>query len=354
MRTRNPSYNRAASVTQGHVGRRAGTPGPTVYDTSGNDVTSSDITFVGGTVSGDGEMAYVTVNGTGQEATNDTGADLAYGDVVVLQSDGSVTTTTTAQDTRPVGVVQVGGRDGIPVNVLFAGYVAQVNTTGTVNAGEYLETSTTAGDAQASSVRRIGSFALALAAGPNPPALMFSVPDSAGTGTGGAETPVDHGSMGATETIDAVVGTWHQGTLNANCAITVTGFTVDEAVVMIVRISQNGVGGFAITWDADVLFSGEDQPAQAATSVSWYVLWTDEGDTNIYGARVGAGATVEDLITTETDTELVLVPDGAGGVEWVAGAGGAHILLADGHATPFAFSDLLQMDDGTDFMWSDA
>jgi hypothetical protein len=32
---------------------------------------------------------------------------------------------------------------------------------------------------------------------------------------------------------------------------------------------------------------------------------------------------------------------------------GQHILLADGHATPFAFTDLLQMDDGSDFMWSD-
>jgi hypothetical protein len=30
-----------------------------------------------------------------------------------------------------------------------------------------------------------------------------------------------------------------------------------------------------------------------------------------------------------------------------------HILLADGRATPFAFTDLLQMDDGSDFMWSD-
>ncbi len=32
---------------------------------------------------------------------------------------------------------------------------------------------------------------------------------------------------------------------------------------------------------------------------------------------------------------------------------GGRILLADGHATPFVFTDLLQMDDGSDFMWSD-
>lgn len=36
-----------------------------------------------------------------------------------------------------------------------------------------------------------------------------------------------------------------------------------------------------------------------------------------------------------------------------AAATSQHILLADGHATPFDFTDLLQMDDGSDFMWSD-
>lgn len=30
-----------------------------------------------------------------------------------------------------------------------------------------------------------------------------------------------------------------------------------------------------------------------------------------------------------------------------------RILLADGRSTPFAFTDLLQMDDGSDFMYSD-
>lgn len=33
--------------------------------------------------------------------------------------------------------------------------------------------------------------------------------------------------------------------------------------------------------------------------------------------------------------------------------GGAQFLLADGHATPFVFNDLLQMDDGSDFMRAD-
>lgn len=36
-----------------------------------------------------------------------------------------------------------------------------------------------------------------------------------------------------------------------------------------------------------------------------------------------------------------------------ASAGQRVILLADGHANPFAFTDCLQKDDGSDFMWSD-
>lgn len=39
--------------------------------------------------------------------------------------------------------------------------------------------------------------------------------------------------------------------------------------------------------------------------------------------------------------------------DFPSGVGQQHILLADGHATPFTFDDLLQMDDGSDFMWSD-
>lgn len=51
---------------------------------------------------------------------------------------------------------------------------------------------------------------------------------------------------------------------------------------------------------------------------------------------------------TGTDVEAALQEVGA----TVDGLGG-HILLADGHATPFVFTDMLQMDDGSDFMWSD-
>ena len=37
----------------------------------------------------------------------------------------------------------------------------------------------------------------------------------------------------------------------------------------------------------------------------------------------------------------------------ISGVSGGHILLADGRATPFTFNDLLQADDGSDFLWND-
>src|SRR5512139_1553288 len=106
-----------------------------------------------------------------------------------------------------------------------------------------------------------------------------------------AEAPVQHGNMGATETLDRAAGGDHRGTLTADCTITVTGFTVDEYADMAVGIAQDGTGGWAVTWDADVVWSGDDQPAQGASEVTWYVLWSDEGDSVIYGAKVGGGGT---------------------------------------------------------------
>ncbi len=161
---------------RGHIGRRAGTPGPTVYDTNGNEVSSPDITFIGADVTGDSEVAFVNIKATSQSATNDSGGDLGAGDVVVLQSDGSVTTTTTPQDTRPVGVVLVGGADGFSVTVAFSGFVDRVNCTASVTAGHYGETSSTAGSATQNSTRHAGSFCLFFDSSATPSAYLFGVP----------------------------------------------------------------------------------------------------------------------------------------------------------------------------------
>ena len=71
----------------------------------------------------------------------------------------------------------------------------------------------------------------------------------------------------------------------------------------------------------------------------------------------GETATLGEVLTAIDSTGEIIGYSTDGGTTWVWPAGGSsaehRILLADGHATPFTFNDLLQMDDGSDFMWSD-
>ena len=206
--------------------------------------------------------------------------------------------------------------------------------------------------------------------------------------TSGVSTPFDHGTMGATETVDLADGDWHRGILNANCAITVQGFTNDEGAVLLFEVTQDGTGGWDITWDADVDFGGgDDQPSQTASTTTTFLLWSSVGDSTIYGAKVGAGTTDHGALTGLTDddhpqylketdvaakgdiyaasandtvgvltvgaNDKVLTADStqALGVRWGKPAPPA-ILLESGHATPFTFDEILQESDGSDFLWA--
>ena len=89
--------------------------------------------------------------------TNKSGGALAAGDVVILDStnDNAVTTTATASLTGVKGVAM----EAIAINaagrIAMAGKVTAA-TTGTVNRGDYLETSTTAGKAQSAGTAPTG------------------------------------------------------------------------------------------------------------------------------------------------------------------------------------------------------
>lgn len=276
-----------------HLGRRA------VSRAGGNiEVrTSLGDSYVGGTLivenaseTDDDEIILGGFSYLVKNFENASGGSLALGTVVIIQADGTVTTTTTPQDTSPVGVVQATTADGDQAPIILVGYAAQINTNASVTAGNYAETSTDAGEAAESAFRRIGSFAQFLSTGTNPSGYLFGVTDSSGAGAGAAVAPIDHGNMGATETIDIDDGTWHRGTLDANVAITVTGFAVDEGLTAIVKVQQNATGNFGITWDTDVVFTGDDQPDQDPNAVTYYLLWSDEGDATIYGAKVGSSS----------------------------------------------------------------
>ena len=206
-------------------------------------------------------------------------------------------------------------------------------------------------------------------------------------------TPFDHGSMGAAETVDLADGDWHRGTLDANCTITVQGFTNDEGVVLLFEVTQDGTGGWDITWDSDVDFGGgDDQPSQTASTTTTFLLWSSVGDGTIYGAKVGGGTTDHGALTGLTDDDhpqylketdvaakgdiyaasandtvgvltvgsngQVLTADSGEtlGVKWATPSSGTppQILLESGHATPFTFDEILQESDGSDFLWASA
>lgn len=140
---------------------------------------------------------------------------------------------------------------------------------------------------------------------------------SPGTG-GGPVVPFDHGSMGPSETLDLADGAWHRGTVTEACAITVTGFTVDEAALLTFELT----GDFPLTWDADVDFGGgDDQPN--ASGATTFILWSSVGDSTIYGAKAGGSPVVDSLddiadvnAPTPSDGD-VLTWDSTPG-EWVA------------------------------------
>lgn len=97
---------------------------------------------------------------------NNSGTDLAVGDVVVVDetADEAVTVTTTPGDTRIAGVVQSAILDGEIGPVLFNGYAAELQTAWPIARGQYAKTSATGGEAAAVDDREAGTFAVYLTA----------------------------------------------------------------------------------------------------------------------------------------------------------------------------------------------
>ncbi len=148
---------------------------------------------------------------------------------------------------------------------------------------------------------------------------------------GGKEVIQAHGSAGATETIDLADGNVHTLTLDANCVLTFAGATNGVACSWTLGLAQDGSGNWTVDFPAAVVNGAdlEDALDPTASTITWYSFWTLDGGTTVYGVVAG------------------------GPSEEVSTAAASHILLADGRGTPFAFNDLLQMEDGSDFMWSD-
>lgn len=115
---------------------------------------------------------------------NNSDTDFTDGDVVVIDStaDKSITYTTTAQDTRPVGIVQGDIAVGDTGLVAWSGDVPFVKVVSAVTTGYYAETSTTAGKATENSTIRTGSFGIFLSSGTAPAIHLFGLSGPGGDG----------------------------------------------------------------------------------------------------------------------------------------------------------------------------
>lgn len=264
-----------------------------------------------------------------EDMQNASGTDITEGAVVVVLSDGTIELADTVNDPRPTGVALDDIDDDDTGQVCFGGPVDLVQVTASVTAGQYGQTSTTPGEAQVTTGPAT-AFCMFTDSGTTPSAFLwggrggggviagvviedFSTdetdtslelhPDGTGgvewvpEAGGGASPAFDHGNMGATETLDLADGTWHRGTLDADCTVTVTGFTVDEGLVVVFEVTQDGTGGWDITWDPDVVFIGDDQPDQTAGATTVFLLFSSAGDSLIYGAKVGQGISASSFAT---------------------------------------------------------
>lgn len=98
------------------------------------------------------------------QLTNRSGAATALGTVMVIDraNPSSATTTITADSAEPVVVALEAAANLALVWTRVAGRVAKVNVIVGVVAGNYLSTSTTAGQAQGTAAKTSGTFAVAL------------------------------------------------------------------------------------------------------------------------------------------------------------------------------------------------
>jgi hypothetical protein len=137
--------------------------------------------------------------------------------------------------------------------------------------------------------------------------------DAKGSGGGdGVVVPFAHGNTGATETFDFADGPYHTATLDDDCVFTFTGATAAQVDRMVLEITNDGTGGYAITWPGSVEWvrSGVAPTIDdSAGAINVFEFITTDGGTVWLGFFSGNGIDGEDGAP------------GADGVDGVDGAG---------------------------------
>lgn len=187
---------------------------------------------------------------------------------------------------------------------------------------------------------------------------------------GGHEVYYDLGSLGAAGTVSLANGNYQYGVLAAGTVtFAFTGANSLYADSFALELTQDGTGGRVVAFPAEVSEGSAlaTMIGTAADAISLFVFVTHDGGSTYLGYLAGGGSvTSSATLGTAAPTTIAFGDVASAGTATAASredhrhgapdepaSGGGHILLADGRATPFTFDDMLQMDDGSDFMWSD-
>jgi hypothetical protein len=105
---------------------------------------------------------------------------------------------------------------------------------------------------------------------------------------------VDHGTMGAAETFDFSAGVDHEGVLDQNLTLTLTGATNGEAAWMTLKLTQDGTGTNTIDLPASVVNASDVEGAfdTAANAVNIISVFTYDGGSTWYAFLAGGGTSV--------------------------------------------------------------
>lgn len=117
--------------------------------------------------------------------------------------------------------------------------------------------------------------------------LVIGTDVQAHTAVGDAQSaaPASHGSMGATETFDATASSYHYGTLDANCTVTLTAGVTGVLWELVLELLQDGTGSRTVTWPASVKWTAATAPTLTTTANrrDFVTLWTRDGGTTWWG-----------------------------------------------------------------------
>lgn len=259
-RTRSLTVTRPDRANRGDVDPgRAGSTGLDLADDAGtevDDVTHLDVVGAQLFELDEPGWARLSFGSNVRQFTNATTSILEPGTVVVIDDDGTITTTATPQDTRPVGIVQRSSDPGTAAPVLLFGYAAKVITTGSVTGGNFLETSPTAGQATQNATQRLGSFGMALGTQDDPPALIFGFTSlTSPVFSTGWFIPEDYGAVGNGTTDDT-----------AAVAACVAAYNAAGGGVLYFPNKYLVTAGVSLTEPGVVLGGGRGSPSGAGTT----------------------------------------------------------------------------------------